>query len=56
MNIRYEYLKLLFDPPPILLRDRKLLRNLRKESFTISEEEIYNNILIIQTYNTPLPF
>lgn len=48
IDIRYEYLSILFNPPKKLLEDRKTLRKLRKDGFSISEENIYDNLLMIQ--------
>lgn len=47
-DIRYEYLSILFNPPKELLNDRKTLKKLRSKAFIISEEDIYDNILLLQ--------
>jgi len=49
IDIRREYLCMLFYPPEKLLKDRKYLRHLRRNAFKISEKEIYDNILYIQS-------
>jgi len=51
-DIRYEYLCILFNPSKKLLNDRKTLKKLRSKAFIISEEDIYDNLLILQSkYN-----
>jgi hypothetical protein len=48
-DIRHEYLCILFNPPKKLLEDRKYLRFLRSRALKISEADIYDNILYIQS-------
>lgn len=49
-ELKREYLFLLYDPPSKLKLNKKLLKDLRKNIFNINEEDIYDNILIIQSY------
>jgi hypothetical protein len=45
--IRMEYMRLLYNPPKKLMENKILLKNLRGKSAIITEEDIYNNILLI---------
>lgn len=40
-------MRLLYNPPKKLIENKKLLKKLRSKSVTITEEDIYNNILLI---------